>query len=306
MHIPDGILATPVWLGLDLAAVPAIGWIARKARAELDPVKIPLLGVMGAFVFAAQLINFPVGPGTSGHLLGGALLAYTLGPASASLVMTAILAIQALVFQDGGVLALGPNVVNMALVGVWVSSAIFRAWGGTRTAAFSGAALSVIASAVLAVVELLASGVSIPGPVLGLSMSLFVLSGLIEGAITLVALESIERLRPGAVRRTAPSGRIITAIAVASLLIACIGVLFASSLPDGFESLAEKTGVASHGKLMFETAFSDYEWKSVDSPWLKKAGAGIAGLAVVYLLCAALARLIRGSNGGARTAEPGA
>src|SRR3989454_11632567 len=118
MHIPDGFLSAPVWATLDLAAIPAVGYLARRAQRGLGQTRVPLLGVMGAFVFAAQMINFPVGMGTTGHLVGGALLAFTLGPAAAAVVMSAILAIQALVFQDGGILALGSNIVNMAIVGV--------------------------------------------------------------------------------------------------------------------------------------------------------------------------------------------
>ncbi len=94
----------------------------------MEDRKIPLLGVMGAFVFAAQMINFPVGPGTSGHLVGGALLTIALGPAAASIVMTAILAIQALVFQDGGILALGANIFNMAIAGVLAAYLPYRLW----------------------------------------------------------------------------------------------------------------------------------------------------------------------------------
>src|ERR1700752_3732062 len=118
MHIPDGFLATPVWATLDVTAAPVVGYLARRAQRGIEQSKVPLLGVLGAFVFAAQMINFPVGPGTTGHLVGGALLAFTLGPAPASIVMVAILAIQALVFQDGGVLALGANITNMAVMGV--------------------------------------------------------------------------------------------------------------------------------------------------------------------------------------------
>src|SRR3954452_10923055 len=118
MHIPDGFLSTPVWASLDLAAAPAAVLIARRARIGVDDGQAPLLGVMGAFVFAAQMINFPVGLGTSSHLVGGALLACLLGPGAAALVMTAILAIQAVVFQDGGILALGANLMNMAVAGV--------------------------------------------------------------------------------------------------------------------------------------------------------------------------------------------
>ena len=129
MHIPDGFLSTPVWAALDLAAAPAVVLIARRAQGGFDDSKAPLLGVMGAFVFAAQMINFPVGIGSTGHLVGGALLAVVLGPAAASIVMSAILAIQALVFQDGGILALGTNIVNMALVGVAAGFLPFALWG---------------------------------------------------------------------------------------------------------------------------------------------------------------------------------
>ena len=104
MHIPDGFLSVPVLGIMDAVAFPSIAYLARRARQrEFDHHRIPLMGVMGAFVFAAQMINFPVGNGTSGHLVGGALLAFTLGPASAAVVLTAILATQALVFQDGGI-----------------------------------------------------------------------------------------------------------------------------------------------------------------------------------------------------------
>ena len=83
VHIPDGFLATPVWAALDLTAAPSVAYMARRAQGEFDESKVPLLGVLGAFVFAAQLINFPVGPGTTAHLVGGALLSFTLGPAPA-------------------------------------------------------------------------------------------------------------------------------------------------------------------------------------------------------------------------------
>jgi cobalt/nickel transport system permease protein len=146
VHIPDGFLSTPVWAALDVAAVPAIGYMARRAQRTFDESRVPLLGVMGAFVFAAQMINFPVGVGTSGHLVGSALLAYTVGPAAASVVMTAILAIQALVFQDGGVLALGANLINMAVIGVIAAYLPYRVWGGTQLrplAIFLGGSLSL-------------------------------------------------------------------------------------------------------------------------------------------------------------------
>ena len=109
MHIPDGFLSTPVWAAFDAISLVTIGYISKQAKRAVDEPRVPLLGVMGAFVFAAQMINFPVGLGTTGHLLGGTLLAITVGPVSATLVLSVILAIQALVFQDGGLLAWGAN-----------------------------------------------------------------------------------------------------------------------------------------------------------------------------------------------------
>src|SRR4051812_37998525 len=156
MHIPDGFLSTPVWAALDVAAVPAAGYVVRRAQREFEEKKLPLLGVMGAFVFAAQMINFPVGGATSGHLVGAALLSYTLGPAAAGVVMNAILAIQSLVFQDGGILALGANVLNMAVAGVIAGYLPYHFWGSGRArkaAIVAGGVLSVLVAALLAISE---------------------------------------------------------------------------------------------------------------------------------------------------------
>src|SRR5687767_12522783 len=150
MHIPDGFLSPPVWAVLDAAAIPLVAVLARRAQKESRDDRVPLLGVMGAFVFAAQMVNFPVGPGTSGHLLGGTLLAALFGPASAAVIMTAILATQALVFQDGGILALGANVANLAILGVFAGYLPFAALRRTRwrtAGLFLGAVVSVGAAA---------------------------------------------------------------------------------------------------------------------------------------------------------------
>src|SRR5690242_3845762 len=183
MHIPDNFLSPPVWACLDAVAIPAVAVVSRQAHRATDSNRLPLLGVMGAFVFAAQMINFPVGLGTSTHLIGGTLLAITLGPAAASVVMAAILAIQALVFQDGGVLALGANTINMALIGVFAGYLPYHLWGHTqhrRIAIFGGAALSVLTSALLALSELLISGVHMSGTMLWVSLALFAVSAIAE------------------------------------------------------------------------------------------------------------------------------
>src|ERR1700677_4358325 len=162
MHIPYNFLSPPVWATFDAIAIPAVGLMVRQASRQMDDTRIPLLGVMGAFVFAAQMINFPVGIGTSGHLVGGALLAFTLGPAAASIVMTGILGPQPLIFQDGGLLALGANVFNMAIAGVLAGYLPWALLRGSKVGVFLGGMFSLLASAALALFELLRSGVRMP------------------------------------------------------------------------------------------------------------------------------------------------
>jgi cobalt/nickel transport system permease protein len=277
VHIPDGFLSTPVWTALDGAALPAVALVVRRAQRTFEDGRIPLLGVMGAFVFAAQMINFPVVGGTSSHLVGGALLAFTLGPAAASVVMAAILAIQALVFQDGGVLALGANVMNMAIAGVLAGYLPFSLCGGgrwRRFAIFAGGALSVLVSALLALAELRISRVPMPAAALGLSVAVFLVSALLEGAITLAVIQALEKIQPNFVRRPAGARSFaLGSVSVAAVLLAMVGVVFASTDPDGIERLTH-----------YEVA--------VQTPWLTKAAAGLGGLVLIYMACLAIGRLV--------------
>jgi cobalt/nickel transport system permease protein len=268
MHIPDGFLSTPVWGTLDVVSAPAVAWVARRAQRDTQDHRIPLLGVMGAFVFAAQMINFPVGPGTSGHLVGGALLAIVLGPAAASLVLTAILVLQALIFQDGGVLALGANIFNMALVGVAAGYLPYRLWvhQSRSGAIFAAGALSVMTSACLALGQLLISGLRMPNGVLWASLGLFLVNALMEGAITVAAVRAIERLNPQWVTGPRPaSSRTLAGVALAALMLVVVGTLVASALPDGIQRL---TG------------------QGLDSAnWAQRTIGGLGGLAFIFTLC---------------------
>ena len=296
MHIPDGFLSAPVWATLDIAAIPAAGYMVRRAQREFEEKKVPLLGVMGAFVFAAQMINFPVGGATSGHLVGSALLSYTLGPAAAGVVMIAILAIQSLVFQDGGILALGANIFNMAVVGVIAGYLPFHLWGtGPRrkAAIFLGGMFSVLVAALLAVSELLLSGIAMSGPVLGVSFALFAVSAVLEGAITLAVFQALEMLNPNFVKQPkADRGFALGITGLAAVLLAVVGVLFASTHPDGLERLAETIGLASKAKPMLASPLADYQAGFFQSAWLRKAGAGLAGLGLIYGACALLGRFV--------------
>jgi cobalt/nickel transport system permease protein len=302
MHIPDGFLATPVWAALDITAAPAVGYLARRAQRGLEQSKVPLLGVMGAFVFAAQMINFPVGLGTSGHLVGAALLAYTLGPAAAGVVLTAILTVQALVFQDGGVLALGANVINMAVAGMLAGYLPFHLWGAgrwRRHAIFLGGFLSVLMSAVLALSELLLSGVTMPAAVLKISLGLFALSAVLEGAITLAIMGALESINPGFVRNPQLNGgRVLGWVGLAAVLLAVVGVAFASTHPDGIWKLAGETGIASHARALVVAPLADYQLDLLHSAWLRKAGAGLAGITLIYGACVVCGRLLAARQRG--------
>jgi cobalt/nickel transport system permease protein len=296
VHIPDGFLSTPVWAAMNVAAAGSVAFLARRSRRAIDESRIPALGVMGAFVFAAQMINFPVGLGTSGHLLGGALMAVTLGPAAASIVMTAIVVVQALVFQDGGILALGANVFNMAVAGVAVAYLPYRLWSSGRfrdIAIFLGGLLSVVTGAVLAVAELLLSGVRIGPAILGVSLGLFVVTGILEGAVTVAVVRALEAMRPDWVRAPDSSGRLVLgALAGAAVLLAVVGVLVASAAPDGLESLAERAGIAVRARSLWATPFTDYQLRGVGSEWLGRAGAGLAGVVAIAAITLVLGRLI--------------
>jgi len=169
----------------------------------VDPEKIPVMGVAGAFVFAAQMINFPVVGGTSGHLLGAALVAILLGPWAAVLVMTAVLVIQCFVFQDGGALALGANVLNMGLVGVLLGYATYASVGKISrrvsvryVASFLAAWVAVMAGAFLCSWELIISGTAAPQVVLPAMLGVHALIGAGEGVITVAALALVSRSRP--------------------------------------------------------------------------------------------------------------
>jgi cobalt/nickel transport system permease protein len=293
MHIPDNFLSTPVWAALDGVSIAAIGLTIRRAGRELPDTRIPLLGVMGAFVFAAQMINFPVGPGTSGHLVGGALLAGALGPAPAVLVMTTILAIQAFVFQDGGVLALGANVFNMAVAGVLAGYLPFLLTGATRRglAIFCGGFLSVLASGSLALSELLISGVRMPRLLIITSLGFFAVNALIEGAITVSVIQALDKLNPGFVQRPAAArSRVLAALGAAGLALGVAGFLIASSAPDAIQNLGQTLGIAE--KSGFQTPMANYTAGNFESAWLRRATAGLTGLLLIWAVCAAGARMI--------------
>jgi cobalt/nickel transport system permease protein len=293
MHIPDGFLSIPVWGTMDTVAAVSIAGIARRAQREFDHHRIPLMGVMGAFVFAVQMINFPVGNGTSGHLVGGALLSFTLGPAAASIVMTAILATQALIFQDGGLLALGANVFNMAIAGVLAGYLPYLLLRGRRAGVFLGGMGSVLVSALLALAELRRSGVPIPPAVLTISIGLFLVSAVIEGVITLAVVQALERIQPGFLRLPrGMRGGGAPALAAAAIGLAGAAVFMASRKPDAIEKLTLAAASSSGTVSLLNAPLATYKLQMLSSPFLTTSLAALIGVLVVYVLCMGVSRVL--------------
>jgi cobalt/nickel transport system permease protein len=293
MHIPDGFLSTPVWASLGAISLPTVGVMARRAQISEDRNRAPLLGVLGAFVFAAQMVNFPIAAGTSSHLLGGALLACSLGPAAGVIVMTAVLAIQAFVFQDGGLLALGANVFNLAIAGVLSAYLPYHFFGAGRFrkhAIFMGAVLSVAVSGFLAISQILLSGVPVATPLLQLSAGLFAVSAVVEGVITIAVIGAIERINPEWIKDPEiGSNRALTALGAVSIVLACAGFIVASGRPDALETVAGHLGLAS--REILQSPLADYHLASLGTDALAKGAAGLIGLLAVYFACLWLGRL---------------
>ncbi|MEU8838788.1 energy-coupling factor ABC transporter permease [Streptomyces roseus] len=206
MHVPDGFIDAPVSIAAGVAAAGAVAVSLRGARRELEEKAAPLAGLVAAFIFAVQMLNFPVAAGTSGHLLGGALAAILVGPYTGVLCVSVVLLMQGVLFADGGLTALGVNVMNMAVVTVVVAYAVFRGLlkllPGTRrsvtVAAFAAALLSVPGAAVMfTLLYALGGTTDVPlGKVFTAMVGVHVLIGIGEAVITAATVGAVLAVRP--------------------------------------------------------------------------------------------------------------
>lgn len=205
MHIPDGFLSPSVSLLTWIASIVLIAICLNRVKREYKERTVPLMGVCAAFIFAAQMINFPIPGGTSGHLLGGALAGVLLGPWAGSLVMTVVFIVQAMLFQDGGLTVLGANVFNMGLIGTFGGYYLYRTlrmalgfdtWRGMAIATAVAAWASVVVASLICAIQLGLSetvplGVAIPA-----MLTWHMIIGIGEAIITLIAVSYIWRTRP--------------------------------------------------------------------------------------------------------------
>ncbi len=204
MHIPDGFLSAPVTVASAAIGLTAVTVAFRRVRRELGPAHVPLVGTTAAFIFAAQMINIPVAAGTSGHFLGATLATALLGPSAAVVVMTLVLVVQALLFADGGVLALGANILNMAVVPSLVAAAVIHV--ARNIVARKPASLSVVAAiagwlTVVIVSALCAAQIALSGRapwalVMPAMLGWHVLIGFIEAGVTGVVISTVQAVRP--------------------------------------------------------------------------------------------------------------
>ena len=244
MHIPDGLLSLTVSILCWLISAALIMLAVRRTRGDLGERQAPLMGIMAAFIFAAQMLNFPVAGGTSGHLLGGALAAITLGPWAGMLVMTSVIAVQALLFQDGGLLVMGANILNMGILTTLIGYGFYRAAAGRSlkaqlAAAGLGAWLSVIAGALATSLQLWLSGTARLDLVAPPMLAVHAIIGLGEAFVTVSALGFIRRVRPDVLASSEPqaSKGWVAAGALATLVVLVLSPLAAAS-PDGLERVA--------------------------------------------------------------------
>lgn len=322
MHIPDAILDPRVAVATGLAGAAGLSYGLRMVERRLGERSTSLMGVMSAFIFAAQMVNFPVGPGVSGHLLGGVLAAVMLGPWAGAVVIAAVLIVQCFLFGDGGVTALGANFVNMGLIGSVVGYAIYapiqRLLGGRRgvlVASMAAAWFTVLLAAGACALELAFSGhrqdfariftwLLLVHALIGVGEAL--ITGLVVRFVLLTrpdliavepapgpiaAEESPARAGQGSGTRTVLVG-VVLALGVAALLSP-----FASEFPDGLEFVGEKLGFLKEDAVesapLLNAPMADYQvpFPSLEQMKLATALAGVIGTLAVFAVSWSLARI---------------
>jgi cobalt/nickel transport system permease protein len=323
MHIPDGFVDVPTAVVTGAMALGVVALAIRKTGKELGERTVPLLGVTAAFIFAAQMLNFPVAAGTSGHFLGAMLAAALLGPWAATVTLTVVVVAQALVMADGGITALGANALNMAVIPVFVGYGLFlllrrllpRNSTGYLISLAASSWVSIVAASAACAVELALSDTLPLRNALPAMVSVHMVIGLGEALITVAIASAVLAARPDLVRTyDLPAGHVlrkeagpsssrvrfwsfVTGAFVVAAALAVFVSPFASAAPDGLKSVTIEQGAGSAATDAPVWRFSplpDYQLPGVESQSLSTALAGLIGIialfAVVILSGRALGR----------------
>ena len=307
MHIPVGFLDAKTIAATTALSAVGLGVALRQVNTAARSRRIPLIGLTAAFVFAAQMLNFPVAGGTSGHLMGAVLAAVMLGPAAAVVVMTSVLIVQCLLFADGGLLALGANVFNMAIVGTLGGYTVYQAvrrlvrgGHGTLMAAAFASWCSTLLAATCCAGELAWSGTVGWAAGFPAMANVHMIIGIGEGLITALVLAAIAGTRPDLLQTDGhpETARTRLSWAIWGLVLSAGLVLFvspfASSWPDGLQSVAAALGFEQRAlaEPLLSPPLGGYGFPGIGSPAAATALAGLVGTVVVFFLSYFLSRAL--------------
>ena len=294
MHVPDGFINAPVSIGTGVISFATIWAYVRSAKSLVADKLIALTGMMSALIFVLQMINFPIAAGTSGHLLGGALAVIVLGPNLGIICISIVVVIQSLLFADGGLSALGVNVLNMAIITSLVGWVTISSWkklfGEANISIISGSIvagiLSVVFSSIAFVFEYALGGtVSVPlGSVLIAMVSSHLLIGLGEGVITALIVSLLLRVRSDLIyikTNTDKKNSMSSFYGLFIFLLLCLTLItpYASSSPDGLESVASDFGFSEGSGIVL--LLDDYGISGLNNDFLSTALSAVLGVVVV-------------------------
>jgi cobalt/nickel transport system permease protein len=293
VHIPDGFLSAGVVVATWAAAGTGMAVALHAERRDPHAVPAGVLGATAAFVFAAQMVNLPVAPAISGHLVGAALVSLLMGPWRGLIVMGVVLGVQALLFQDGGIAALGANLTDMGIGGVFsayaVSALVTRCARNPRGYVIGGvlgAFVATLASAALTALWLALSGLYPLRGILPIMLVTHSAIGVLEGALTGAILATVLRWRPDLVRGVSVEGRAAHPVAASvGVLGVAAGIAaflapFASAWPDGLEHVADRLGLGDKAAATWAAPLPDYAVPFIESAGMATALAGLVGVAV--------------------------
>jgi len=306
VHIPDGMLSTPVAVASGVTSAGFVGYAVAWTKKNLSEHRTVLMSVMSALVFALQMLNFPIAPGISGHFSGGAAVAILLGPWPAVIVMTTVLLVQAFLFADGGIVALGANVLNLAVVGPLTGYLTWRAlvaWRsgerGRSIAAFSSAWVAVVAAACAVALEVWLSGRAPLVPALIALAGWHAVVGVGEGLITAGLVAFVAGVRPDVVEDQRRTDRVVVLVFVVVAVLAVALSWLASARPDALEFVSASSGFAAEGALR-GAPLADYLLPGVANDALAGVLAGLIGVTITAVALVGASRTLPTPAGSAR------
>jgi cobalt/nickel transport system permease protein len=295
MHIPDGFLSVQVSIIFWIITIIVIGYALKRVSADLGEKQVPLMGVLAAAIFAGQMLNFTVAGGTSGHLIGAALATILLGPWAAMVTLTCVITVQALIFQDGGLLVLGTNIFNMAIVAVTVSYMVYitvrrligsRSWS-LYVAGFAAAWTSVVVAALGTALELAFSGTSPANIAIPAMGAVHALIGIGEGLITVGALVFLHASRADLIKtdKIQPKmGRLVWVVGLLLALLLAIASPLASKHPDGLMRVAIQYGFINHEQNPLFSIIPHYAIPGIGNESLATIMAAVVGVLIVFVV----------------------